>query len=355
MLNNRLRIPQGTEAFYLGEAYAHRELVRKFENTCSSWGFLPVETPVFDFQELYRGLDNEMARSSYRLVDRDGDVLVLRSDITLFLARQIGMFVEKQDLPVRVYYGDTILRHEDPNDLSKNEFFQIGAELIGNGGVEADAEMVLLLLEAADALGTQEAVLHLGSRALVRQTDGSEAFARAIQDRDWGTAVELLVAEGAAPTRVEAVGRLYRFIGTADELRVLVASLDGLVDGEIAAIDHLLELSDVLAAVGRTDRVRLDLSEVGDREYYSGIVFHLYDEGADAPLASGGRYDELLERFGSKAPSVGFSIMLRRLQSRLHSEALPKMPEVEPAGEGGFRERFERARELRAQGRVVSL
>jgi ATP phosphoribosyltransferase regulatory subunit len=353
--NQRLRIPQGTEAFYLEEAYAHRELLRRFEDICSSWGFLPVQTPVFDFHDLYRGLDDEMAKASYRLVDRDGDVLVLRSDITLFLARQMGMIVQQHDLPVRVYYGDTILRHEGPNVLSKNEFFQIGAELIGTGGAEADAEMILLLLEVADGLGAASSILHVGSRALLRGSSGSEEFARAIEARTWEVAGQMLADEGADRQRVDSVMQLYRFIGTADELRRLTASLGALRPAEQEALRHLLTLTDELSAVGRGDRVRIDLSEVGDRDYYSGIVFHLYDEGADAPVASGGRYDELLGRFGFDAPSVGFSLMLRRLQSRLPSGDLPQMPRIETAGGGSFRDRVRTAERLRAQGKVVRL
>ncbi|MEE8440799.1 MAG: ATP phosphoribosyltransferase regulatory subunit, partial [Spirochaetia bacterium] len=310
-------------------------------------------TPVFDFHDLYRGLDDEM--SSYRLVDRDGDILVLRSDITLFLARQMGLNVQQDDLPVRVYYGDTILRHEDPHDLSKNEFFQIGAELIGTAGVESDAEILLLLLEAADGLGASSSVLHVGCRALLRESSESEAFARVIEKREWDAAGRLLADDGADPQRIDSVIQLYRFIGTADELRELISGSVGLRPAEHGALRHLLALTDLLSAAGHGDRIRIDLSEVGDRDYYSGIVFHLYDEGADAPVASGGRYDELIGRFGSSAPSVGFSLMLRRLQSRLPSADLPRMPDIETAGGGSFQDRVRNASLLRAQGKVVRL
>jgi ATP phosphoribosyltransferase regulatory subunit len=353
--NKRLRIPQGTEAFYLEEAYVHRKLLRQYEDICGSWGYLPMQTPVFDFHDLYRGLDDEVAKSSYRLVDRDGEILVLRSDITLFLARQMGMIVQPPDLPVRVYYGDTILRHEDPNDLSKNEFFQIGAELIGTAGVEADAEIMLLLIEAADGLGASSSVLHVGSRALLRESSTDEAFARAVEAREWAAASRLLEEAGADPDRVEWLMELYRFIGSADELKDLIASAVGLRPAENDALGHLLSLADELAAVGHADRFLIDLSEVGDRDYYSGIVFHLYDEGADAPVASGGRYDELLGHFGAATPSVGFSLMLRRLQSRLSPESLPQIPQPESAGSGPFRERVANAKTLRDQGKVVRL
>ena len=82
---------------------------------------------------------------------------------------------------------------------------------------------------------------------------------------------------------------------------------------------------------------------------------YLYDEGADAPVAAGGRYDGLLGHFGLDVPSVGFSIMLRRLQSRLKPHQLPELPTCSSAGTGSFRERVARARSLRNAGKVVRL
>lgn len=355
MPDKQLRIPQGAEAFYLEEAYAHRELLRSFEDLCSSWGYLPVLTPVFDFNDVYRGVNDDGPGSSYRLVDRDGEVLVLRSDITLFLARQMGMIVGTHELPARVYYGDTILRHEDPNDLSKNEFFQIGAELIGNAGIEADAEIVLLLLDAAARLGASETVLHIGSRALVRASSPSGAFAAAIAGRDWHAAGKILRSEGARTDRIDALTALYRFIGPTREFQDMLSATKTLIPTERAALRRLMDLTATLDSVGYGERIRVDLSEVGDQDYYTGVVFHLYERAADAPVASGGRYDDLLGRFGSDAPSVGFSLMLRRLQSRLAPDALPPMPITETAAGPTFRDRFLAATDLRTRGKVVHL
>jgi ATP phosphoribosyltransferase regulatory subunit len=353
--NQQLHIPQGTEAFYLEEAFVHRELLRRFEDRCSLWGYLPVQTPVFDFHDLYRGLDDDIATASYRLVDRDGDILVLRSDITLFLARQMGMIVEPKDLPVRVYYGDTILRHEDTNDFSKNEFFQVGAELIGLRGIEADAEALLLLLEVTEALGAGSSIVHVGNRALLRSVHPGEEFARSVAFRRWGEVREAASANGTSDERCEALDRLYRFIGDAAELRALIESLNGLTADERTAVNHVLSLYDELAALGFGDRVRIDLSEVGDRSYYTGVVFRVYDENADAPVASGGRYDNLLGRFGLDVPSVGFSIMLRRLQSRLEAENTPEPAATSVAEGSSFRDRYRNATAKRNSGKVVRL
>lgn len=351
-----LQLPQGTEAFYLEEAYVHRRLVRTFEDRCGLWAYLPVETPVYDFHELYRGLlDPAREATTYRLVDRAGDLLVLRSDITLFLARQMGLVLDARDLPVRVYYGDTILRHEDAHDISKNEYFQVGAELIGATGLAADAEIVLLLLDALDHWAQTDVVVHLGHRALLREHNADGRLAPAVARRDWTEVRAILEERKLTPERINALVELYGFIGTPGELRRAVDARHGIGTDERDTFNHLLSLADELEAFGYGERVRIDLSEVGSQTYHSGVVFQAYAPDAAAPIASGGRYDGLLARFGFDAPSVGFSVMLRRLQSRDRAAGHHAPPAVREPSATSFRERVLEAQRLRDQGEVVKL
>ena len=240
MSNRRLHIPQGTEAFYLEEALAHRAVLRTFEDQCALWGYMPVQTPVLDYHEPYRGVMAEEAdASSYRLVDREGHLLSLRSDMTLFLARQMGMKLEPGDLPVRVYYGDTIIRHETTHHLSKDEYFQIGAELIGEPGIDADEEVVLMLLDLLEKLGAASVVVHIGQRALATAVAGTttsdETVARLVAERAWHRLADELAACGVPAARSEQLLRLFQFIGGTDALQELSASLDGLEQAEKAA------------------------------------------------------------------------------------------------------------------------
>jgi ATP phosphoribosyltransferase regulatory subunit len=109
--NGLLQIPQGVEGLYLEEAFRHRKITKHIENVFTLWGYLPVETPVFDFFDTYSHLlDKNRAEQTYRLIDREGELLMLRSDITLFLAKQMSLALDEKDLPVRVFYADTILR-----------------------------------------------------------------------------------------------------------------------------------------------------------------------------------------------------------------------------------------------------
>ena len=161
-----LNLPQGTEVLHLEEALQHRNITRTLNDLYTSWGYLPVKTPIFDFYDNYQSLLSRKDKENiYRLMDRDGDLLMLRSDITLFLARQMGLILNREDLPARVCYSDIILRHQNREDISKNEFFQTGVELIGADGLEGDMEILMLMNNTMSKLVVPY-YLHMGSRNL---------------------------------------------------------------------------------------------------------------------------------------------------------------------------------------------
>lgn len=360
-----LQVPQGTEAFYLEEAYRHRRLTAAMEERFLSWGYLPVQTPSFDFYDVYTPLlREEDTRSIYRLIDREGDLLMLRSDVTLFLAKQMGLILRPDDLPTRVFYADTILRHQDPDDISKNEFFQIGAELIGRKGMEADAEIILLLSEILEAIAAPQYYVHLGCRRLFDATHAASVSdaelrraRRAVRLREWGRLRESLERAGYGSQAARDRVRLYSFIGSAGELEEFLSGLSQpLTEGELDAVGEIRELYLLLSELGLADRIRIDFSEIGNQPYHTGVAFQVYMDGLDSAVAAGGRYDGLLSVFGLDAPSVGFSVMLRKLQDRLgRDHHMSDVPPAERAPGEGFKDRVEAARKMRAEGKTVIL
>lgn len=362
----RLKIPQGTEAFYIEEALSHRALQRTVEDTCTLWGYLPVQTPVFDYYDLFHPLLSSESRARiYRLFDRDGDVLMLRSDVTLFLARQVGLAAAPDDFPLRVQYGDSILRHEHPLEISANEYFQMGAELVGLQGPEADAEVLLLHLEALSALGVTDARCHIGSRAVLpggSTPQEAQRMLEAIRLRDRSTLISALVEANASPDQAAALADFLAFIGPPAAFRdtlaantELLASLPAAVSPkDAAAAAHLLRVADLVCeSLDASTVLEVDLSEVGTQPYHSGIVFQTYLPDLPAPVASGGRYDDLIAHFGTSACSVGFSMMTRLVQQAV--AATQPRPTPAPALGSSFAERLADARSRRRTGEVVAL
>lgn len=339
------KLPPGTERLVLDDAFRRQVLTQRVQNLFTTWGYQPVQTPVFDFYELYASLLGTKAESVYRLVDREGDLLVLRSDITLFLARSMGVVLTEGHAPLRVCYADTVLRHQDLEDISANEFYQIGAEFIGSRGPEGDLELLLLLDDILGLLGLVDARVHLGSRAL---------FDTAFAGLEDGARRQLL--EDISLRRWHAVGELaplFAYQGDARGARKLL-SLPGLSPAVVAALEDLIGRAEALEALG-LNRFQVDLSEVGRHDYYTGLVFQVYQPGLGDALASGGRYDKLFARFGLDSPSVGFSFHLGKAEHLVDLGPLETPSGAQRAPGSTLAERLANARTLRAQGRSVTL
>lgn len=357
---DKLYIPQGTESLHRDEAYTHRNFVHTMEENFQLWGYFPVQTPVFDYYEDYRNLmGQKRLDESYRLIDREGELLMLRSDITLFLARQMGIQLTEASLPLRVYYADTILRYQKKEDISHNEFFQVGCELLGLDNQDGDLEILLLMKEQLDLLGMKDYRIHLGSRSVFNKISqfcnvkDEQHLSNALDERN----KDLLKALLSAGQKEELVSELVDFllfIGTAEDFakysKKLSNGLKGLIAEELEQIESILLQ---LKSLGIENDFRVDFSEIGSQNYYSGLVFQCYAQGADSAVASGGRYDGLIFCRGKDVSSVGFSIYLRKLEALLPSLSLPEIHQVKDNGD--FAERYKKARSLRTQKKTAIL
>ena len=358
----RLQTPQGTETVYLEEACRHRQLLRLTEDHFSSWGYLPVLTPVFDYFETYRPLlDEAQIKRSYRFPDRNGELLVLRSDITLFLARQMGLAMKRLPRPQRVYYADSILRHQKEEDISSDEFFQSGAELIGSQGIEGDLEIILLLHELLENMKLPEWKIHIGSRALLNavlplESKEIPAIGPLLEMREREGLQELLEHAGILET--EARIDLLFFLGTVAEFAENVEELTsrcGQPDSaHIAkAAEELLAIAKALSENISMENIRIDLSEHGGQPYYTGFTLRAYVEGSSTAVAPGGRYDKLLGHFGCDIPAAGFSLLMRKIQPL--SRFNPQERALKTAKGRCFAERYRDARQNRKAGQRVIL
>lgn len=363
-----LQIPQGTESLHLEEALKHRKIVKQLETLYGAWGYLPVKTPVFDFFDIYQSLfPFESLNSIYRFIDREGDLLMLRSDATLFLAKQLGNILKDSDLPLRVYYADTILRHQDKEDISNNEFFQTGAELIGIPGLSGDMEVLTLMVTTLQELKLDSACLHIGSRRLFNSlislkeenntyTDIQNKLQDALKYREREEIISAFTETGYDKNTAKQFADILLFIGTPEDYQAFLnkAKAEKNVPAEAeAALTHLSAVSEQLKTVFPQQQIRIDLSEIGAQPYYSGIAFQVYLEGVATSIASGGRYDELLDFFGYRAPAVGFSLLQRKAEDKIHFEEPEKKPETIEVKPDNFAEAYKKAVKMRNEGKTV--
>ena len=347
--NRHLQLPEGVERAYLEHSRRHRRLLAKIHAAYELAGYLPIDTPILDYLDSYSHLlTPEHIRRAYTLVGRDGDLLLLRPDITLFLAKQLAGTLGSVDLPARVCYSDFIVRPVDAEEISTKEFFQTGVELVGKPSVGGDLEALSLLIEVLEAAGLKDYALHIGSRAvfdaLVPPEQRAE-LSKAVHDRRFSQAGS---PDGGAP-------QLLSLLTEAPKGEAAVRELTRATTVPAAAIEEALSVAQTarrIASVFPSTDVRLDLSEIGGQSYYTGIVFRVFAPGIGSPVASGGRYDGLLASFGFPAESVGFSVMLRRIEhgTEVEGEVGPQQvaaPDFETA--------YAEASALRRRGKAATL
>jgi len=328
-----------------------------------SWGYLPVLTPIIDYFETYRSLlSHRQEEHSYRFPDRGGKLLMLRSDVTLFLAKQMGL--SRGSLPRRVYYADSVIRHQEEEDIASDELFQSGAELIGLSGLDGDLEILMLLHDLLKVMRLQNWRMHIGSRALLDAILDSKVdtdHAREILEiRDKQELEKLLSDAGLSSPRQRV--ELLMFLGGAREFVEcapdLIARLGDSRNNKLEAVkaplDHLISLITNLMELTSSKNIRIDLSVSGDQSYYSGFTVMVYAEGANSVIASGGRYDNLLGSFGKKAAAAGFSMMMRKIEPLSDYAAESEMPIGGTRG-ATFADRYHDAKRRRINGERVVL
>jgi ATP phosphoribosyltransferase regulatory subunit len=362
--NGLLQIPQGTEGLYLEEAFRHRKITKHIENIFTLWGYLPVETPVFDFFDTYSHLlDKNRTEQTYRLIDREGELLMLRSDITLFLAKQMSLALDEKDLPVRVFYADTILRYESHEDISSNEFFQSGCELIGRPGREGDLEILLLLFNMFKEIRLESVKIHIGSQSLLNSlcpgfsTKEMNTLSKLIDTRSRDRIKEMFLEKGNSEEYSRFIVSLLMFIGTSDEFSSFIKEKRSYLNKEsIKEIDYLIDIAETIVDLEGSESLRIDISEIGGQDYYTGIVFSAYLENLSSAAASGGRYDSLFDKFGYNASSVGFSMMQRKIEPLLseYQRYAPPESSTRETNED-FSLAYKRGLKLKKEGRTFVL
>ncbi len=292
-----------------------RDLERRLLDLFRRWGYREVRTPVLEFlTTVERGVGVEGPGTLFVLVDRTGELLALRPEMTVPIARLVATHGNER---ARFAYVAEVFRVQDTSRGEEREFVQAGVERIGDAGADADAEVVALAVWALREAGVGEFRVGLGHAGFLRglleaaglDEEDRHAAQTLLYRRDFVTLQELL---NGAPTRIrEAILELPSWRGP-DALER--AAQLGVAPQALREIEAVL---DALRPYGVSAEVEVDLGLIRDFEYYTGIVFEAYARGVGRPVLGGGRYDGLLARFGADRPAVGFALYLDRLRPTL--------------------------------------
>ena len=311
-------IPPGTRDILPEEMRELRRLHRALIDVFEQRGYGEVATPAIEYDEVLARGDGRTASSAYRFFDERGDLLALRSDMTVPIARLVASRFAAAEPPLRFSYLANAFRAVRPQRGQMREFAQAGVELIGAPAPAGTVEVVEVLEATLDAAGLERAVIGFGDADLFRQLltelgvegESRDAILGRLAAHDLvGLEVELSRA-GIAAAQVDTCVELSQLRGGREVLEQARALGGEAVERATARIGETVA---ALEQRGVAGRVQVDLGLLRDLGYYSGAILEVYDPAIGHVLGGGGRYDELLRRFGVDLPAAGFALYLERV------------------------------------------
>jgi len=313
-------IPSGTRDVLPDEMRELRAITSAAHAVFDRHGYGEVSTPALEYEETLATGGVAGTLPAYRLFDEQGNVLVLRSDMTVPIARLVATRFATGELPLRLCYVAHAYRGVRPQRGQPREFLQAGIELIGAPAPEGTAEALTVMCDVLDAVGLGRYRVGVGDVALftalldafeVRE-EARDGVLHELVSRDF-VGLERRVTElnvGAEGT--DLLVRIPQLRGGPE----ILGQLDGLA---AEAAQGLRDIHSLLPA-RVADRVIFDLGLLRSLDYYTGAIFEVYDPALGVPIGGGGRYDDLLGRFGRSLPAVGFALMVERLHIALTGE-----------------------------------
>src|SRR5690606_31470191 len=319
---DRWLLPDGVEELLPVQAARAERLRRRLLDLFASWGYDLVMPPLLEFTDsLLIGLGRDVDLLTFKVTDQlSGRAMGIRADITPQVARMDAHSLHGEG-PVRLCYAGSVLHTRPKSPLASRSPIQIGVEFYGDGGLAADSEVVLLMLETLRVAGLDGITLDLGHVAIYRslveaaalgEADEAELF-DALQRKAGGEITAVLqraVAEPQLRTWFDALVRLQGGVQILDEARRVFAAAPAPV---LAAIDELMAVAARVSARMPDVNLYFDLSELRGYHYHTGLVFAAFATGWGQAVANGGRYDHIGEVFGRARPATGFGTDLKAL------------------------------------------
>jgi ATP phosphoribosyltransferase regulatory subunit len=314
------RIPSGTRDVLPDEMRELRAMTDRIRAVFERAGYGEVYTPALEYESTLAGGWTGLTAPAYRVFDEQGNVLVLRTDMTIPIARLASTRYQHVEPPFRFCYFAHAYRGVRPQRGQSRELLQAGVELIGSPTPAGTAEALTVMCAALDAAGLENYRVGVGDASLypgLLETLGVEEEARerilqALVKGDFVGVERELETTGVSGDDAELLLRVPTIRGGPEVLAELTGVLDEAAT-DMRAIHALLEPR-------AAERLIFDLGLVRSLGYYTGAVFQVYDPAHGVPIGSGGRYDELLAQFGRPMPAVGFALNVERLHIALTGE-----------------------------------
>jgi ATP phosphoribosyltransferase regulatory subunit len=303
--------------YYIGaEARLRRTIEDAAMSVFESWSYEEVITPSVDYYDLFeQGMGPAEAQRGFRFTDSDGRLLALRPDVTSSVARVAATLLADRPRPLRFCYAAPVFRQQPQSHAEwRRENTQLGCELIGAGGKQADLEVLRLAAEILTRLNLQSSYcitinnvefFNGVAEQLKLDMPGRERLRRLIDTREAAELERFLKPEHRAFTQ------LTQLTGKREVLQSARRVIDNARSA--AALDSIQDLWIEIESLGLQGSFEIDLGDVPSLDYYTGLSLKIFVHGAGSSIGRGGRYDGLTGNFGRAEPAVGFVLNLDAL------------------------------------------
>ncbi len=329
MQKKLLHTPEGVRDIYNSECAKKNVLENKIRKVLNMYGYEDIQTPTFEFFDIFAKERGSVASNEmFKFFDRDGNTMVLRPDMTPSIARTAAKYYEDEVLPLKLcYMGNTFINNSSYQGRLK-ETTQLGAELIGDDSLSADAEIIAMVVDCLLNSGLTEFQVEIGDVQYFKgflnkagiHGELEEDLIELINNKNYFGVEELLTDNNIDKSITETLLALPQLFGSVDVLDKARKLADNKDSDD--AITRLYNLYELLMKYGYEKYVTFDLGMLSKHAYYTGVIFNAYTYGTGDSIVKGGRYDKLIGQFGSDKPSIGFSLTLNQLLSALERQKI---------------------------------
>ena len=367
MTDQMLHTPDGVRDIYNGECKQKLLLQDRLHAVLTKYGYRDIQTPTFEFFNIFsKEIGTTPSKDLYKFFDKDGNTLVLRPDFTPSVARSAAKYYAEDDMPVKLcYMGNTFINSSSYQGRLK-ETTQCGVELIGDGSVCADAEILAMVVDSLRASGLKEFQISVGHarffHGLIEAAglgeEAEEELRELLNNKNF-----FGVEEFVETLNLDAnLKKLFTMLGSFEtQVEELAEAKDLAADYPVilSAIADLEKLGEYLKLYGIEKYISFELGIISKYHYYTGSIFAGYTFGTGEPIVKGGRYDKLLTYFGKKAPSIGFGIVVDQLMAALSRQKIQLAVEDHTTllvfTEEKIQQAIARAQQLRGDGNDVTM
>ena len=354
--------PEGVRDIYGDEKEKKTIVERLLHERITAYGYRDIQTPTFEFFDVFsKEVGTTPSRELYKFFDKEGNTLVLRPDFTPSIARCAAKYFMEENVPIRFcYQGNTFTNTSDLQGKLK-EVTQMGAELIGDDSVQADAEMIAMTIEALYHAGLSDFQISVGNleyfKGICAEAGLDEEteleLREYISGKNYFGAEELLERTHVDKKDKELLLKVSDLFGT---VQILEEAREAASNKRSR---HAVERLEKVYDYGVEKYVSFDLGMLSKYNYYTGIIFKGYTYGIGDAIVKGGRYDKLLTRFGKDSAAIGFVIVVDDLLAAMGRQDVVITGMDAPVKmyytEADFKEKLQKAKSLRMAGKKVEL